>query len=88
MIDIKSQASCWRIAEQQGRSWRDGESATAGRMSFQSALTGSIAEEVLGGGQPPLPEITDVVRFERLLLAQLISHRAAAGGPVDRLDVT
>lgn len=88
LIDVEAGRERLRIAEGQGQCARDGTNVVEGRMAFQSALTGDVVHAILRDGRPALPTLADVARFEGLLLDALIPHRAACGGPTDRLDIT
>lgn len=88
LIDIVASGDRWRIAEGQGQCTRNDVAAVPGKMAFQSTLTGNVVEAIVSGQAPSLPTLAEAARFERVLLEALIPHRAAAGGPSDRLDIT
>lgn len=87
-IVVKTPVGQYTVEEGAGRLTLPDGAVREGRMAYQSELTGTAVDLILQGSDPGLPPLAAFIETERALLASLIPHRMADGGPADRLDVT
>lgn len=73
-IEVETPEGIWMIEEAAGKAVGPSGQEIAGQLSFQSALTAPLVEQILTSGRCDLPSLTDSTAQHRPFLEALLKH--------------
>ena len=74
MIEVETPAGTWLIQEAAGKAVGPSGQEIAGQLTFQSALTAPLVEQILNAGRCELPTLADSSAQHRPFLDALLQH--------------